>query len=64
MQCDVSVDCLLFEEAPPRPLVGFKEAELVEQFKLVDQMDPSARMALKRIINTLAAEKNGKEAIA
>ena len=63
-QFDVSVDYLLFEEAPLRPLVGFKDAELVEQFKQVDQMDASARAALKRIIKALASEKKVREAIA
>lgn len=60
---DVSVDYLLFEEAPLRPLLGFKDSELVEQFTEVDQLEESARVALKRIIKALTAEKRVREAV-
>ena len=58
---DVSVDYLLFDEAPLRPLIGFKDAELVEQFTEVDQLDDSARAVVKRVIRALSAEKKIRE---
>jgi len=58
---NVSVDYFLFDEAPLRPLVGFKDEELVEQFCQIDQLDDTARFALKRIIRAMTAEQKIKE---
>ena len=58
---DVSVDYLLFTEIPLRPLSGFKDTELVEQFNQVDQLDESARTVVKRVIKALAAEQKIRE---
>ena len=57
----VSVDYLLYKETPYKPLVGFKDKELVEQFTMIDQLDESARAALKRFIRALTAEKKVRE---
>lgn len=53
----VSLDYLLYEETPFKPLIGFSDPELVDQFTAIDQLDESARAALKRFIKSLTAEK-------
>ena len=57
----VSLDYLLYEETPFKPLVGFSDPELVAQFTAMDQLDESARAALKRFIRALSAEKKVRE---
>jgi len=58
---DVSVDYFLYDEAPIRPLVGFKDQELLDLFAEIDQLDQPARNALKRIIKALTNEKKMRE---
>ena len=53
----VSIDYLLYDETPLKPLVGFKDPELLEQFNQIDQLDDTARAAMKRFIKSLTAEK-------
>ena len=58
---EVSVDYFLFEDAPPRPSVGFNDPELAEQFCQIDQLDEVSRTAVKRIIKPLSDEKKMRE---
>lgn len=60
---EVSVDYLLYDKTPLKPLVGFKDDELLEQFTQIDQLDDSARAALKRFLRALTAEKKVREAL-
>ena len=61
---DVSVDYFIFEDAPPRPPVGFNDPELAEQFSQIDQLDEVARTSVKRIIKALTNEKKMRELLA
>lgn len=58
---DVSADYLLFDETPLRPLVAFRDAELLDQFTQIDRLDETARAALKRVIRAMVAERQIKE---
>ncbi len=60
---DVSVDYLLFDQVPMRPLGGFQDVELAARLQEMDHLDPHARTALKRILDALIAEKRVKEAV-
>ena len=60
---EVSVDYLLYDKTPFKPLVGFKDDELLEQFTQIDQLDDSARAALKRFLRALTAEQKVREAL-
>lgn len=57
----VSVDYFVFEGTPPRPVVGFNDPELAEQFTQIDQLDEPSRSAVKRIIKALTNEKKMRE---
>ncbi len=60
---DVTVDYLLFEDTPKRPLHQSGDPELIEQMANLDKLTEEDRSSLKHIINSLVAKNRVKDFI-